>query len=141
LNEVDGNLTLWKASGIASLHWQGKLRGKEFDPIPFKFEPWQTKNIVEIYGSPISVPVCLPTTIEAVEERDRALGHAAMSLLRAMADYPKATQRELMAKTGLRGGSFSRTLEKLAKRKFIKQGADDHWRVTPPGKTEIDGDE
>ena len=29
LNEVDGNLTLWKqpATGFVSLHWQGKLRG------------------------------------------------------------------------------------------------------------------
>jgi hypothetical protein len=29
LNEVDGNLTLWKNpnTGIVSLYWQGKLRG------------------------------------------------------------------------------------------------------------------
>jgi len=40
LNEVDGNLTLWKqpATGFVSLHWQGKLRGIDFEPVMFRFE-------------------------------------------------------------------------------------------------------
>jgi hypothetical protein len=36
LNEVDGNLTLW--SGVehqTTLHWQGKFRGPEFEPMTF----------------------------------------------------------------------------------------------------------
>ena len=40
LNEVDGNLTLWKKpeTGLVSLHWQGKLRGLEFraGPVPLR---------------------------------------------------------------------------------------------------------
>jgi hypothetical protein len=36
LNEVDGNLTGVKNDDVTTVHWQGKFRGTEFDPIPFE---------------------------------------------------------------------------------------------------------
>jgi hypothetical protein len=37
LNEVDGNLTMMKMSSTRTmLHWQGKIRGIEFDPLQFE---------------------------------------------------------------------------------------------------------
>jgi hypothetical protein len=39
LNEVDGNLTLWAtAERQMTLHWQGKFRGPEFEPMTFELE-------------------------------------------------------------------------------------------------------
>ena len=37
VNEVDGNLTLWaNTEKQTSLHWQGKFRGPEFEPMSFE---------------------------------------------------------------------------------------------------------
>ena len=37
VNEVDGNLTLWSGNERQTvLHWQGKFRGPEFDPLAFE---------------------------------------------------------------------------------------------------------
>lgn len=36
--EVDGNLTLAKSDGIVRMHWQGKHRGPDFDPISIELK-------------------------------------------------------------------------------------------------------
>jgi hypothetical protein len=36
--EVDGNLTLNKSEGSVRMHWQGKHRGPDFDPIHFELK-------------------------------------------------------------------------------------------------------
>ena len=33
VNEVDGNLTLWRVGAVCKLHWQTKLRGPDFAPV------------------------------------------------------------------------------------------------------------
>ncbi|RYB01301.1 AAA family ATPase, partial [Lichenibacterium ramalinae] len=64
LNEVDGNLTLWRRSegpaGIVELHWQGKLRGLEFAPIPFRFEITSSPEVTDAKGREVSLPTMLP---------------------------------------------------------------------------------
>ena len=60
LNEVDGNLTLWKKpeTGLVSLHWQGKLRGLEFQPVPFRFEMTGSPDILDANGPKWNCPPC-----------------------------------------------------------------------------------
>lgn len=53
LNEVDGNLTLAKASGGARMHWQGKHRGPDFDPIHFELLTVSAPRLVDSKGRPI----------------------------------------------------------------------------------------
>lgn len=36
LNEIDGNLTLWRAGERVTLHWQGKFRGPNFEPLEYQ---------------------------------------------------------------------------------------------------------
>ena len=36
--EVDGNLVCKKSSDVVEMHWQGKFRGVDFNPIPFQIE-------------------------------------------------------------------------------------------------------
>src|SRR5262245_17785336 len=64
LNEVDGNLTLWKNpnTGIVSLYWQGKLRGLDFDPIPFRFESLSSPDLLDIKGRHSSCRSCAHVT-------------------------------------------------------------------------------
>src|SRR5262249_10176947 len=68
LNEIDGNLTMWKDNGIAYLHWQGKLRGLEFERVPFKFETIGSPDVLDSVGRQVQIPVCVPTSQEVIEE-------------------------------------------------------------------------
>ena len=40
INEVDGNLTLWRRGNACRLHWQTKLRGPDFAPVFFRFREY-----------------------------------------------------------------------------------------------------
>jgi hypothetical protein len=57
LNEVDGNLTLWKqpSTGFVNLHWQGKLRGIDFEPAMFRFEEASSPDLLDAKGRPVHV--------------------------------------------------------------------------------------
>jgi len=138
LNEVDGNLTLWKAGDLTTLHWQGKLRGLDFRPLTFKFEECSNPDLLDAKGRPVTIPVCLPTAEEAVEERAAAEGFRNMAVLNAIASNPKATQRAWMTMAKLPSGTFTRALRQLAQGGFVEKGADNRWRLTPKGKREIE---
>ena len=53
LNEVDGNLTLWKTGAGVALHWQGKLRGLEFEAPQFAFEMTNIQDVKDVKGREI----------------------------------------------------------------------------------------
>ncbi|MBX5239515.1 AAA family ATPase [Rhizobium sp. NLR22b] len=48
--EVDGNLTLSKSDGLVKLHWQGKHRGADFDPVIFRLEGVTAPMLVDTRG-------------------------------------------------------------------------------------------
>ena len=73
LNEVDGNLTLWSdAERQTTLHWQGKFRGPEFEPMTFRLDTVTSEKVVDVNG------VCLPSVVAlpvSEIEREMAEGH------------------------------------------------------------------
>lgn len=95
LNEVDGNLTLWKKpdTGIVSLHWQGKLRGLEFQPVPFRFEVTGCPDILDAKGREVHLPTLRPSSEEAAEDRQQAEVDTDRALLLAMLANQNGTQR------------------------------------------------
>ena len=139
LNEVDGNLTVWRENGISTLHWQGKLRGLEFGPVLFKSEPWACNAVVDVKGRQVQLPVFLATTIETAEMRKEEAGKRDKAVLVALNLNPQASQRELMIAAGVSMGALNRALTKLEKNRFIRQGADGKWRLTQKGKDEVGG--
>jgi hypothetical protein len=50
LNEVDGNLTIMRDDRIATLHWAGKIRGPEFEPIQFELKTEKVDRIRDRKG-------------------------------------------------------------------------------------------
>ena len=51
LNEVDGNLTLWaNAEKQTTLHWLGKFRGPEFEPLAFELEVTDSAKVIDAEG-------------------------------------------------------------------------------------------
>lgn len=96
LNELDGNTTLWSETRgeVTELYWQGKIRGPDFDPLPYRLKSSPTghtdkknRDILTIVAHPI----------DDFEARDRANQAIANedAVLKALADNPKASLAEL----------------------------------------------
>ncbi|KAF0134888.1 MAG: ATPase [Methylocystaceae bacterium] len=140
LNEVDGNLTLWKKpdSGLVSLHWQGKLRGLEFEPATFRFEITGCPEILDAKGREVLLPTLRPTSGEVADDREQAEVDTDRKLLQAMLDEPKGTLATWAITIGLKGKSgVGFKLNKLAKEKLVEKILG-RWRVTAKGQKALE---
>lgn len=115
LNEIDGNLTLWKnpQTGLVSLHWQGKLRGLEFEPVPFRFEIMGCPDILDAKGREVQLPTLRPSSAEVSEDRQQAELNTDRALLLAMIAEPAATQQQWAQTIGRAKSSLNGRLQRL----------------------------
>ncbi len=137
LNEVDGNLTLWKQpeTGFVSLHWQGKLRGLEFEAMLFRFEITGSSEVLDAKGRQVQLPTLRPSSVEAAEEREKVSVNKDVALLKAMQSDPGGTVRDWAASAGISRSSVERALNRLAGAKGGKlvEKILDKWSVTKAG--------
>lgn len=138
LNEVDGNLTLWKKpeTGLVSLHWQGKLRGLEFQPVPFRFEITGSPDILDANGRQVELPTLRPSSEQAAEDRQQAEVNTDRALLLAMVATPGASQRDYAETTGLSKSAVGRKLRNLEKSGLVEQVLE-QWTVTAKGRKAV----
>ena len=132
LNEVDGNPTLWKRpeTGIVSLHWQGKLRGLEFQPVPFKFEITGSPDIfLDAKGRQVQLPTLRPSSDAAADKREEVEIDRDKALLRAVLAEPGKSQRHYADATGIPKSAVDRRLTSLAKDKLLERTLDT-WHIT-----------
>ena len=137
LNEVDGNLTLAKRgdTGNTVLHWQGKFRGLEFQPINFRFEITACPEVIDNKGRQVQLPVLRPCTAEDVESRVQTEHNVDARVLTALAVEPPPSIREIAAATGKSRTAIEGRLKRLAKEKLTEQVLG-KWRLTPKGLVE-----
>jgi hypothetical protein len=91
LNEVDGNLTLWADDKQVVLHWQGKFRGPEFEPLAFELVKAESASVVDAKGRPMPSVVALPIADVALEAGDRKRQEEENKVLWALAANPLAS--------------------------------------------------
>jgi hypothetical protein len=134
LNEVDGNLTLWRKAetGIATLH-HTKLRGPEFEPVPFRFELTGSPDVLDVKGRQVHVPTLRPVDKQSLAERENAEQNLDLALLRAMLDNPTGTQEQWGEAIGRAKSNVSGRLKRLCRDKAVESLAG-KWSVTPKGK-------
>jgi hypothetical protein len=73
LNELDGNLTLWREGDRITLHWQGKFRRPNFDPIHFQLKTRELDVYRDRKGRPVRSVVAVPiddTQVEVLAQVD-----------------------------------------------------------------------
>jgi hypothetical protein len=143
LNEVDGNLTLRRvAGGVSELHWQGKLRGVEFEPVLFRFELLGSPDVLDVKGRQVQLPVLRPSTEADAEGSEKVGIDQNFALLKAMRENPGATINELATPTRIHRSSVERKLKDLArpaKGSLVKNLAG-KWSITQAGLKAIEGE-
>jgi len=139
LNEVDGNLIMWKsqATGFSTLHWQGKLRGADFEPKVFRFEEASSPDVVDARGRQILLPVMRPCDPESAEKREQAEASTDLALVTAMLADPDGTQAAWGQAIGKAKSRINSKLAKLEKMKLVEHGLGGKWRVTEKGRKEV----
>jgi hypothetical protein len=138
LNEVDGNLTLWKRpdTGTVSLHWQGKLRGLEFQAVQFRFEEAASPEILDAKGREVRLPTMRPSSEQTSDDKQASEADRDRALLAAMVECPGATIRHYAGITGVAQTNITRKLQRLAKAKLVEQVLD-KWTVTAKGRKAV----
>jgi hypothetical protein len=161
VNEVDGNLTLWRTGNVCKLHWQTKLRGPDFAPALFRFKNYSCAKVRDAKGRRVIMPLAVPRAEEPAErralpapsrrqprpqhEQRRSVSLPGLSqdcrqsasrdtkLLQAMIAEPKGTQQDWATATGVVKSNVNRRLMGL-KGKRLARVANGRWTVTENGR-------
>jgi hypothetical protein len=139
LNEIDGNLTIWADQSVATLHWQGKLRGPSFEPLKIELVRTEPPGLCDEAGRQMPCTVARPLLTlreeqiarEAMSREDRALA--------AIKANPKISKRGLADAVGIHESSAQRLIVKLRDEwKWIKKHGRNHV-LTADGEAVLDG--
>jgi hypothetical protein len=141
LNELDGNLSLWanELSETTTLHWQGKIRGPDFDPLTFRLKTIDVGR-QDTKGRPIKTVVAQPIDdVEALAQANQTIADED-AVLRRLSLNPNWSQREIATAIGWiddngkgQGYRVHRALKSLARDKLVRffRGK---WQLTEAGK-------
>jgi hypothetical protein len=142
LNEVDGNLTLWAdGDGQTAMHWQGKFRGPEFEPMLYKIETVFSDRVVDADGRKMPSVVAGPMG-ELEAERVQAAAETDEDLILAIVGHNKGCSVSAMARkaswTTAAGvphkSKVARVLARLESDKLIARYRGTKYAITDAGK-------
>jgi AAA domain len=100
LAEVDGNLTAVKNAMTVKVHWQGKFRGPEFEPINFLLKGVTTDRLRDSKDRPIWTVVAKYLSNEAEEQMATSARRDANALLANLIDFGHASIAVLAKRMG-----------------------------------------
>lgn len=143
LNEVDGNLCIWKRETAVEMHWQGKHRGAEFEPLLFELKGVESDKVRDSKGrimpTVMAVPLMETRRLEiatlAVSMEDRLLLNIEAYEGQSIAD--RCVEIGLInAAGGAKRTTMVRMLEKLQGEKLIER-LRSNWRLTAKGEEAV----
>lgn len=143
LNEVDGNLTLWSIDGLVSLHWQGKHRGPDFEPLRLELQRVECEKIRDHKGRVMPTILAKPVLELRANQIARETLRMEDQLLLNISDDEGLSVRERCRALGLvrddgeaETSRMSRLLDRLRMDKMIKK-VRRKWVLTDAGKAEV----
>jgi AAA domain len=147
LNEIDGNLTLWaNADRQTILHWLGKFRGPEFEPITFEMETVESELVKDAKGRKMPSVVAKPVSEMRIQFAEQRQEREEDTLLRFIAKNPKASMNDLAIKCNfispagnpLKAKVFRMCAALVDDKLLEKRGH--RYRITAKGRKEINLD-
>ena len=144
LNEVDGNLTLWAtAERQTTLHWQGKFRGPEFEPMTFELEVADSARVIDAEGRLMPSVVAKPVSELKLQMEEGKQESEENMLMRAIAENRNISIANLAIKCGFVGSTGQpqkstvfKMCGRLVEEKLLERRGN-KYRITPKGKREI----
>lgn len=137
LNEVDGNLTLWNDSGILSMHWQGKFRGADFDPLRFELEKRETQLLKDSKGRLMPTILAKPLIELRAMQIAKDTLTAEDALLLSIEAHPAYSVRAHADVIGQKSmGSMTRLLKRLSDQRLIRKFRT-KWELTKEGERAV----
>jgi energy-coupling factor transporter ATP-binding protein EcfA2 len=141
MNEIDANLTVWKdPSGIHTLHWCGKIRGSNFDPIDFEMVPVELAGHKDHRGNPIVSTAARHVSHERAEVIESKALSDENTLLLAMWRNSGASVSTLAMKCGWTSATsqpqksrVDRLIKGLFEQKLVSKDRNGSWCLTPKG--------
>jgi len=144
MNEVDGNLTLWNDGGILSMHWQGKYRGAEFEPMQFELEKYQCDRLKDSKGrlmpTILAKPMLQTRAIQIAQENLSFENKAILSIY----SKPELSIADRCVDIGLRlangevyKSKMDRIIKKLEGKKMIRR-FHTGWELTGDGERVVE---
>jgi hypothetical protein len=137
LNEIDGNLTLWSNSEKqVTMHWQGKFRGPEFNPVSFEIAVGQSERVKDAKDRRMPNAVAKPLSDEdlAAAEAEQQTGED--KLLRQIYRSNRASLADLAARIGSSKSAVGRMCMNLKSDRLIEIHRG-RYRLTVKGEKEI----
>jgi hypothetical protein len=142
LNEIDANLTVWRdESGVVTLHWAGKMRGAQFEPIRFELKVHEMAGYVDGKGRALRSAVVRHISIDQAEQHERRQLDDENTLILAMQRKPGAAIGDLAMACGWASGGGTpsksrvhRVLTKLQDQGLTEKDRSGSWRLTGKGK-------
>ena len=140
LNEVDGNLTLWSGNeGQTTLHWQGKFRGPEFNPMSFEMVEEHCDTVKDADDRLLPSVVARPLTEAEVEASREKAESRENQLMRAMYGSQAASFQKLADKLGWQKYEVQRLMKRLKEGKLVEQKRNEKYMLTDDGVEAIGG--
>ena len=145
LAEIDANLTLWAEGDreTTTLHWQGKIRGADFQPVTFGLTPVTLNDKRDAKDRPLMSVVATLRTSEQAEESMKVAVSDENAVLEMLRRYPGISIKDIALNCGwtILGGApnrprVQRRLRTLAEMKLVKSWRG-KWVITDAGKAEL----
>jgi hypothetical protein len=145
LAEVDGNLVAIKKSMTVKVHWQGKFRGPEFEPISFLLKSVSTERLKDSRGRPVWTVYAKFLSDEAGEQMASAARRDEDALLANLAAHGLGSVALLAKRMGWlthkgdpQKSKVHAVLERLKKGGLVRSERD-LLEVTDKGKKALNG--
>jgi len=142
--EIDGNLAATKRDGVVELHWTGKFRGQEFEPVSFRLTTVSSAKLKDQRSRLIPTIMAEPLTERGLGEMQNAARRDEDALLVLLAKAPGGSMARMAEALSWFYGKdkdkphkmrVSRALDKLKTATLVEEVRGE-WRLTPKGKKE-----
>jgi predicted transcriptional regulator len=141
LNEVDGNLTLWADSEKQiTMHWLGKFRGPEFEPIAFELRTAESPRVVDAEGRRMPSVVAVPVAESTLEAGEQRIETDENKVLEVLAANPDIAISNLAIKAGFttdgraNKAKVHRIMRALLSYNFVTQFRNKKYQITKKGE-------
>jgi hypothetical protein len=145
MNELDGNLTLWgdPVGEIATLHWQGKFRGADFQPVTFALQQVKIAGLIDAKGRHVVSIIATLQTYDQAEAAARTARGDEDTVLELLRRHPGISIRAMCTEASWVTSAGSPLVSKV--QRLIKSLKADKlvamhrgkYRLTEAGKKEV----